>query len=412
LCSRSSLVLVFIVVALSFRIVYQINHLKLYSSYSLNKSNGNSDLIINSEPPQFSCAPWIKAENRTIILRTQYRLQGWEGYQSGGGYLGGEAYWTASLDYALSQLGFNVEYSSHIPFGNELDKKRLMNGSIYRIIVDGAFIKDNFTSDLLNQPEIMCKVRHAEWWQLRRDKEGYEEHINKYFNPMDPRRALKPYPYEGDSMSLAAFFIHSQVLLPAMTQITPPLIDNSLPAALLLGKKCRFPPTIIGRLIDEGFQLHVTCLSKRSRRFLVENFPSEYVNRIVNHGRMTPLRFAKLLRYNVTMVIGFGQPYESPTPLEALANGAAFIHPIYNNTHDRPQHRQLMNLGIPYVYNYELHNDSNQTVEGILRAARLASLPDNRFVSFIPYAHRLESVKAQVCANLIESDAPCLKHKD
>ena len=70
---------------------------------------------------------------------------------------------------------------------------------------------------------------------------------------MDPQRALKPFAYERDSSSLVTFFLHSQVLLPDISQFTPPVIDNSLPAALLLGINCRFPPTIIGRLIDEGF---------------------------------------------------------------------------------------------------------------------------------------------------------------
>jgi hypothetical protein len=366
---------------------------------------------------QYTCAPWLRGENRTIVLRTQDRLQGWDGYQSGGGYLGGEAYWTASLDYALKQMGFRVEYSSHLAFGNATDIERLESGSMHRVVVDGAFLKDdNWTNAILDRPDLMCKVRHIEWWQWSADR--YQEKLHRYHYPFDPRRALKPFAYEGDSMSLAAFFVHSQVTLPPLTELSPPY--DSKPKALLLDKECRFPAQVVQTLITEGFELHVTCHSSKAKYNLVSTIPPEYVTQIVKHTKMTPLRFAEMLRYNVSMVVGFGKPLSSPTPYEALANGAAFLHPIPPETKSRSQfastfvvkkiqHRPLMHLGMPYIYNYEMVlGDDNATASAILRAAKLASARQNRFVSYIPYQHRLESVQAQVCANIIEADGPCL----
>ena len=38
------------------------------------------------------------------------RLHSWDSYVAGKGYLGGEAYWAAGIDYVLRRLGFDIVY--------------------------------------------------------------------------------------------------------------------------------------------------------------------------------------------------------------------------------------------------------------------------------------------------------------
>ena len=127
---------------------------------------------------------------------------------------------------------------------------------------------------------------------------------------------------------------------------------------------------------------------------------------MINHGRLSPMAFVMLLRESA-FVIGLGNPVYSPTPLEALANGAAWLNPVSWQDTGREhimssssQHQGLKLLGFPYVYNVELSD-----LKSVLRAAELAVT--HRFHSFVPFWNRVESVSAQVCANLLESDALC-----
>ena len=66
-----------------------------------------------------------------------------------------------------------------------------------------------------------------------------------------------------------------------------------------------------------------------------------------------------------------------------------------------PQHRPLASLGPPYVYNFDIRNESS-LVAAAEQAVRL------RFASFVPWAHRLETAVAAVCANLMQHDALCV----
>jgi hypothetical protein len=74
-------------------------------------------------------------------------------------------------------------------------------------------------------------------------------------------------------------------------------------------------------------------------------------------------------------------------------------------------HRALVNVGPPYVYNYNATyvntkdaTDLETTVSSILEAAEQAAA--HPFVSYLPSDYRYDSVKAHVCANIIEYD-PC-----
>ena len=79
--------------------------------------------------------------------------------------------------------------------------------------------------------------------------------------------------------------------------------------------------------------------------------------------------------------VGLGFPYEGPAPLEAVANGAVFLNPVFEPPHSsknhaffkgKPTHRQLTSqhpyaehfIGEPYVYTIQV-NQSNE-VEKVL----------------------------------------------
>ena len=164
---------------------------------------------------------------------------------------------------------------------------------------------------------------------------------------------------------------------------------------LILGKHCHLPlPHFIKQLIDSGFELHTSCSEEI------------HLKGLTNHGRMSPTSFALLLR-KMAFVVGLGHPLDSTTPLEALANGAAWLNSVSWHETDREnvkrsssQHQGLKLLGMPYVYNVVLSNATS-----VLNAAESAVA--NRFHSFVPFWNRVESVSAQACANLLESDAMC-----
>jgi hypothetical protein len=116
-------------------------------------------------------------------------------------------------------------------------------------------------------------------------------------------------------------------------------------------------------------------------------------------------RYSKLLR-TFAFIIGLGDPIISPTPIEGLHVGAAFLNPVgkegyyppnYNKAYG--QHSALAHLGSPYVYNYP-YGDGAAAVEAAEKAVAL------RFASYVPAPFHVESVVAQVCAAMSD-DAPC-----
>ena len=199
------------------------------------------------------------------------------------------------------------------------------------------------------------------------------------------------------------FFVHSLVTLPRST------VARRGRAGLILGKagdyfKDPAHKAMIRNLTEAGFELHSTCQSNC-------NFPVG-VN-IVHVGGLSPSGFATYLR-KMAFLLGFGDPHASPSPLEALAAGVAFLQPaslsksgVWTECKARPgvenvvsQHSALAALGQPYVYNYDPDD-----VSTLVAAAESAYR--HRFASFVPIAHRIESAAAHVCSALVENDALC-----
>jgi len=128
-----------------------------------------------------SCAPWLK--HRVVVLDENFGLQSkpyWDAYQGGNEYLGGEAYWVASLDYILRVwLNFEVEYA---PFDRIVDHRLrdLEVGKIYRLITNGPEHLEH--ARLKNSTRASCRVRALHFWS------------NWHKGSIDPRHALSPFP--------------------------------------------------------------------------------------------------------------------------------------------------------------------------------------------------------------------------
>jgi len=144
-------------------------------------------------------------------------------------------------------------------------------------------------------------------------------------------------------------------------------------------------------LVGRGFELHAMQakldLLGRCRELGKQM-------RIVAHSALTPVAYAQLLR-QMSFVVGLGDPTASPTPLEGLANGAAFLNPHQFPRLQDTQHPPLaIMLGPPYVYQYALGNASE-----LLAAAERAS--QHRFASYVPESHTLNATVAAVCKSIL-----------
>ena len=146
---------------------------------------------------------------------------------------------------------------------------------------------------------------------------------------------------------------------------------------------------------------------------------------IASRGELTAC--CQMLLREMAAVIGLGFPPDPPSALEALANGAAFVNPLLTlgdttvtalrarvsltdadllfrdpNTGRGlvPQHRFLAALGPPYVYTVNPRNHS--AVVAVAEAA-----VRQRFASYVPPKHTVESTMSAVCDSLLQDDALC-----
>ena len=177
---------------------------------------------------------------------------------------------------------------------------------------------------------------------------------------------------------------------------------------------------LIRALHNAGFELYFHCYVYLTP---LRHELDDIAGNFTQFGKLfdTPREYAENILQKVAMVLGIGIPTDSPTPLEALYNGAAFLNPEYdtssfrNEEHPRTHmHKALKNLGPPYVYNY-IHSKNNiradnskgddfstkedmeTKISSILEVAEQAAAQP--FVSYTPADYSYESVKAHVCAN-------------
>ena len=381
------------------------------NSFSLQQALASKNHTLLSYP---RCAPWIPAEQRVIAFEAKSWLQTWKSYHSSlKVYHGGEAYWSASLDHVLQQLEFRVV-------------RRNMNPSLLKDMRDGKIFKfifnsnapNNYPSHIVNHKlfgnsNITCRWHWLDWWagNVRYNPNATRE--QEWYNPFpsdslqlgfDARHVLAPLP--GSTNTPISYIVHSQVTL-------PPIILQSTKkkprAGFLLSKHCQFDIAVVRALLNAGFTLYTTCFDSHEQVQLEQQLGGTTNGSLVHCLQMLPMDFSRLLRAKVAFLIGFGAPPDSPSPYEALANGAAYLQMKCACAETcrvgATQHLALRNLGYPYVYTYTRFCNDTNTASSVMEAAERAY--NNPFPSYIPSQHSLGTVLSQVCTNLIESTALC-----
>ena len=423
--------------------------------------------------PECALPPSALGTSARTVAFIGTRFHSFESYVEGSGYLGGEAYWAACVAYALRQLRINVSFHNSLQIGpNESSQL------YHRVIMDG-FPDAQFLKAALNplpaqnngdaKSAMLCRLRVFHFW-------GHWQPAAKLKNlllqmapqpTIDERSVLVP--YMSSMNAPVPIFPLSVATLPPSTNAT------RRRAVFVIGKRCSYEVlgapgmSTLRRLCVCVFDFHpharTNDLTSRCLALVLlacyfltpfimreQYLPKQHIScwragaeytgkmylalhranfeihttnacapargvrvKVVAHGILSPVRFALLLR-EMACVIGMGFPPDAPTPLEALANGAAFLNPILTMRDQATvatrkattleqqemisQHRALQSLGAPYVYNFDPRNYS-ALVASAERAMR------HRFASYIPLSHRLETTISAVCANMIQHDALC-----
>lgn len=287
------------------------------------------------------------------------RIHSWGTYQNGQGYLGGEAYWAAGIQHVLEKLGFSVDFYPD-RHGRNVQSLRGLD-QYHRIIVDG-YPDEWFSKN--DDPCILSRVRVLHWW-------------GRYHGPYSENVLVPFASFDGNPVPI---LVHAQVLYSS----TGASRGRKL---FIFGKSCDYflsSQALIRALANADFELHSS---------VAKCFPQSLPVKI--HGVLHPPAFRKLLA-TMSAVVGFGDPKDSPTPLEGLAVGAAFLNAYTDagNKAATSQHRPLTEVGEPYVYMYDIHD-----IPSLVAAAEKAVT--NRFASFVPAAHQGDSVAAAVCNHVI-----------
>lgn len=299
---------------------------------------------------------------------------------------------TAAIDWALRQNGFKVK-TSILPL-NTFSSNQLQR--YHRIFENGV----RYSEPLYNHPELICKMRPLHFWgNWKGDQESDV--------PYDPRQIVSPYP--EDYNTFIGFFVHS-LLWESKPQHTKQsnhgLIIGRSSSAITAGKHDK----IVKALVDKGFILHSICRSS-----ILDSTPNCGLPAgVVIHASLGPKEYSELMG-EMAFLIGFGDPVVSPSPLEGLAHGAAWLNPIKSedtktalqqyplswktSSSINTQHRPLTLLGSPYVYNIDLNN-----VSSVVEAAGWAV--KYRFPSYTPWEFRPSAMIDRVCA-LMEDNSLC-----
>lgn len=196
----------------------------------------------------YTCAPWIK--NRKVLFMDLATMDLYYSRKKDI-YRGGEYYMSASLDYALRENGFTVEWHSVTSICNNRGGLATIAKNYHRIFANGiAPWEELQVSDTLSWSN-MCKCCSFHWWE--NIKAPPSETV-----PFDHRQFLKPYPTADFYNTYLGYFPHSVLL---RTEYPSPARAK---VGVLLGKtpgKFKAPAfqRVIQALLDNGFELHTTC---------------------------------------------------------------------------------------------------------------------------------------------------------
>ena len=375
-CTRVSVL--FTLSLMSIFVIFCLAYLETYfQSVSLSFNQSLTSNYVDRQNPEYyhgshSCpVDQLTSKEGLKIAFVGERFHSWESYQRGDFYMGGEAYWAACLHFILRNFGYDVDF---IKYFNQTDQSHT---KYHRIIFDG-YPEINFVR-LMEDPELLCRSRVMHFWG------GYifKELVNSRLAALDQRLIITPYMDPLYPATPIPFFPHSLIYNKyATTKISRGR------KGFILGKDCKYFQreeirNLISVLLAAKFELHATVSCFNSSDIIVHVFVS-------------PKSLSSIFQ-DMSFLFGLGDPYISPSPLEALANGVSFISPHYPNR----QHPVLDSIGPPYVYKYSITNATS-----LLEAAELSQ--KYRFASYVPNNNKLESVFDIVCVNLLQNDGPCV----
>ncbi|XP_004626430.1 alpha-1,6-mannosylglycoprotein 6-beta-N-acetylglucosaminyltransferase A [Octodon degus] len=157
-------------------------------------------------------------------------------------------------------------------------------------------------------------------------------------------------------------------------------------------------------IIHTYMEVHATVYGSSTK-----NIPS-YVE---NHGILSGRDLQFLLR-ETKLFVGLGFPYEGPAPLEAIANGCAFLNPKFNppksskNTDffiGKPTLRELTSqhpyaevfIGRPHVWTVDLNNQ--EEVEDAVKA-----ILNQKIEPYMPYEFTCEGMLQRINAFIEKQD--------
>lgn len=367
----------------------------------------NVDPLMQQQASQQStCAAHIPPSSRKVLfIRMPTMKKFYEKFSK----KGGEYYVYACLDYALRQNGFEVEMTNqHLGRISEQELRQY-----HRIFLNGIEEQYYQLDVLRNNPDILCKLRPLHFFGNWRP----EPPKNNQTVVLNHRQILSP--YQDVYNTFMGYFVHSLLYDDGNKEERQLATPTPRPKkGLIVGKiQSLFNAqhyAIMEALIAEGYTLYSVCKDLTHHC----GMPPQ----VIVQRSMAPKDYAALMG-EMAFLIGFGDPVVSPSPLEGLAHGAAWLNAIkdagdatanalqeYPLAWNKPtspihtQHNPLALLGMPYVYNIDLKNVSN-----VLQAAEWAV--QYRFTSYTPPEFRPEAMVARACG-LMEDDSLCSCPKD
>lgn len=210
---------------------------------------------------------WWNGSEGLKIAFVGPRFHSWDSYHNMKGYMGGEAYWAASVHFVLREFGYDVDFLDHFD-------PTIPNKNYYRLIFDGY--PQQKISGLIRWPKILCRSRVLHFWG------GIEwKSEDPRLAGVDPRLVITPYMDPKYPASPVPFFPHSLVYNGSEAT------SSRARTGFILGKKCTYfsEPQVqhLIFLLSESFELHSTanCFSNMN---------------IIIHGMLPPASLINVLR--------------------------------------------------------------------------------------------------------------------
>jgi len=307
------------------------------------------------------CAPQVPPLQRDVVfvLSDQVNLTG----------ASGEYYFMRAFAEATRMNGFTVK--SH-PRVDKALLQMIGSGSVHRVYVSSP---EALNCSLLTRPSDHCKfyMQLPQNWPKLSDLS--EDQWATKFCGLPPRQIVVPFPDTRNNF-IGYWPLHAE----------PPKDAHARGkmGLLLLAKRpyYRHIKQVISLLLDLNFSLYGTWEVKLDTR-------------VQEMGRLSLDELAQKMQ-ELAFVLGAGN-LNSPSPLEALANGVAFL----NGNSGHMQHDFLDTLGPPYVYRVDLGRPHD-----VVDAAR--SAVEHRFASYVPWQMTREATVARVCRKVLNDVQPCL----